>query len=138
MNTNGNIDVSITENIDKKTNYDIDQVVFDLENQIQMLSSQADKLDYLVSIASGIICGMLDIFWVGEFSLESGRNIADDKMNGFVKKTASMLGCKSDDMKECVKFLEQKFPIPADGNTPDFGGGLQHHLRDFAHHHKRF
>lgn len=24
--------------------------------------------------------------------------------------------------------------IPSDGNTPDFGGGLQHHLRDFAHH----
>ena len=39
-----------------------------------------------------------------------------------------------DDLKKCVKFLEEKFPIPADGNTPDFGGGLQHHLRDFAHH----
>ena len=33
-----------------------------------------------------------------------------------------------------MKFLEKKFPIPSDRNTPDFGGGLQHHLRDFAHH----
>lgn len=33
-----------------------------------------------------------------------------------------------------VKALEKRFPIPSDGNTPDFGGGLQHHLRDFAHH----
>lgn len=44
------------------------------------------------------------------------------------------MGCESDDLKSCVKFLEDKFPIPADGNTPDFGVGLQHHLRDFAHH----
>lgn len=33
-----------------------------------------------------------------------------------------------------MAFLEKMFPIPSDGNTPDFGGGLQHHLRDFAHH----
>lgn len=33
-----------------------------------------------------------------------------------------------------MKALEKRFPIPSDGNTPDFGGGLQHHLRDFAHH----
>jgi hypothetical protein len=77
---------------------------------------------------------MLDILWVGEFSLERGRGIASDKIDGFVTKTAKMLGCKNDDLESAVKFLEKKFPIPSDGNTPDFGGGLQHHLRDFAHH----
>lgn len=51
-----------------------------------------------------------------------------------MKKTAKILGCESDDLKNCVKFLEDKFPIPADGSASDFGGGLQHHLRDFAHH----
>ena len=24
--------------------------------------------------------------------------------------------------------------LPSDGNTPDFGGGLRHHLCDFGHH----
>lgn len=43
-------------------------------------------------------------------------------------------GEKFDDVKSAVKALEKRFPIPSDGNTPDFGGGLQHHLRDFAHH----
>ena len=38
------------------------------------------------------------------------------------------------DLKSAVKFREDRFPIPADGNTADFGGGLNHHLRDFAHH----
>lgn len=114
--------------------YDIDKIIFDLDSQIDLLSSQADKYDYLVSVGSGILCGMLDILWIGEFNLERGRNIANDKIDEFVKRTAKMLGCKDDDLQSSVKFLEKKFPIPSDGNTPNFGGGLQHHLRDFTHH----
>lgn len=114
--------------------YDLDKIIYDLDSQIDLLSSQADKFDYLVSIGSGVLCGALDILWVGEFSLERGRDIASDKIDGFVTKTAKMLGCKNDDLESAVKFLEKKFPIPSDGNTPNFGGGLQHHLRDFAHH----
>ena len=114
--------------------YDFDKIIFDLDSQVDLLSSQADKYDYLVSVGSGILCGLLDILWVGEFNLERGRTIANDKVDEFVKKTAKMFGCKDNDLQSSVKFLEKKFPIPSDGNTPDFGGGLQHHLRDFAHH----
>jgi len=114
--------------------YDIDRVIYDLNNQIELLSSQADKLDYLVSIGSGILNGLLDILWVGSFSLERGRSVASDSIDSFVTNTAKLLGCKDDDIGSAVKFLEKRFPIPSDGNTPDFGGGLQHHLRDFAHH----
>ena len=114
--------------------YDFDKIIFDLDSQVDLLSSQADKYDYLVSVGSGILCGLLDILWGGEFNLERGRTIANDKVDEFVKKTAKILGCKDNDLQSSVKFLEKKFPIPSDGNTPDFGGGLQHHLRDFAHH----
>lgn len=114
--------------------YDLDRIIFDLDSHLDLLSSQADKFDYLVSAASGVLCSLLDILWVGEFSLERGRGLASDKIDGFVTKTAKMIGCNNDDFESSVKFLEKKFPIPSDGNTPDFGGGLQHHLRDFAHH----
>lgn len=114
--------------------FDLDRVIYDLDGQIKQLLSQADSLDYIISAASGLMCSMLDIFWVGEFDLERGRDFACEKVESFVKKTASMLGCEQDDLKASVKFLEKKFPLPSDGNTPDFGGGLQHHLRDFAHH----
>lgn len=125
----------VTNNdIPVENEYDLDKIIFDLDSQINLLSSQADKYDYLVSIGSGILCGMLDILWVGEFNLERGRNIASDKIDNFVKKAAKMLGCEDDDLQASVRFLEKKFPIPSDGNTPDFGGGRQHHLRDFAHH----
>ena len=41
--------------------YDFEQTIFDLNSQIDVLSSQADSLDYIVAIASGIACGLLDI-----------------------------------------------------------------------------
>ena len=117
-----------------KTDSDLDRIIFDLDSQIEGFSAKADTLDYIISIASGILCASLDVLFVGDFDFERGRGIADDKVNGVVKKTAHLLGCEDDDLTSCVKFLEKKFPIPSDRNTPDFGGGLQHHLRDFAHH----
>ena len=120
--------------IDSKE-FDFDKAIYDLNSQIELLSSRADNLDYVVAIASGIACGLLDILWVGGFDLANGRSVASDKVDAFVKKTAELLeGEKFDDVKSAVKALEKRFPIPSDGNTPDFGGGLQHHLRDFAHH----
>ena len=115
-------------------NTDIERTLFELDKQIDLLSSHADKIDYFVAAASGVICGMMDILWVGEFDLGRGRGYANEEIEGFVKRTAKLLGCKDDGIKGAVAFLEEKFKIPADGNTPDFGGGLQHHLRDFAHH----
>lgn len=112
----------------------LDSVIFNLDSQIDMLSSKADKWDYLLAVGSGIACGMMDILWTGDFFLAEGRNISAQQIDNLVKKTAKILGCESDDLKNCVKFLEDKFPIPADGSASDFGGGLQHHLRDFAHH----
>ena len=73
--------------------YDLNEIIFDLDSQIKILSSQADKLDYLVSIASGLLCGGLDIFWTGSVNLEEGRAWADNEVYGFVKNSAKMLGC---------------------------------------------
>lgn len=132
------LEVSIipSQNISNTINsgYDFDRIIFDLDNKIDLLSSQADVADCLISIGSGVLCGVLDILWTGEFDLARGRELGSNTIDTFVKQTAKLLGCKDDDIKNCVRFLEDKFPIPSDGNTPDFGGGLQHHLRDFAHH----
>lgn len=115
--------------------FDFNGIIYDLDSQIELLSNKADKLDYLVAIASGIACGLLDILWVGEFDLSRGRDIADRKVKSFVKKTAEKLeGKEFKDLKSAVTALEKRFPIPSDGNDSHFGGALQHHLRDFSHH----
>lgn len=113
---------------------EIDYKVDELNIEIDRLTNHADMLDNIVAVSSGVITGLFDSFFVGEFSLERGRSIASEKVDAFVMKTAKMLGYKGDSPSGAVAFLEKNFPIPSDGNTPDFGGGLQHHLRDFAHH----
>ena len=129
-----NIEVSVITQQEVMASVDIRESICNYEKEIDKMSVDADKLDYAVAIASGIICGIIDIIKIGELDLKAGRNIADEKVKDIVRKISKRLGCEKDDIQSCVKFLEEKFPLAADGNTADFGGGLQHHLRDFAHH----
>lgn len=96
--------------------------------------SKADRLDYLMAICSGTISGLIDVFYVGEFSLERANQWGSEKVNKFVKKIAELQGFKGDDLSDAVEYLEKNFGLAADSVTPDYGGGLQHHLRDFSHH----
>ena len=95
---------------------------------------KADRTDYLLAITSGAIAGLIDSFFVGKFSLEHANKWGSDKTDEFVKKVASLKGYKGDELSGAIAFMERKFPIAADSKTADFGGGLQHHLRDFSHH----
>ena len=96
--------------------------------------NKADKTDYLLAVASGTIAAAVDIFYTGEFSLEEAKQWGNDTINKFVKRMAKWNGYKGDDLSDAIKFMEKRFPLAADKNTRIFGGGLQHHLRDFTHH----
>ena len=113
---------------------DPNRAIYELDKQIDMLKSQADALDYLVAACSGLLCGALDILWVGDFDLARGREASSEAIDGLVTKIARIAGYHGDDLTGAVKSLEKLAPIPSDANTSDFGGGLQHHLRDFSHH----
>lgn len=67
------------ENFSENEEFYFDEIIFDVYSKLDLLSSSADKFDYLLAIASGIVCGMLDIIWVGEFDLASGRDLASEK-----------------------------------------------------------
>lgn len=105
-----------------------------LDKEIDRLTNSADGIDYIVAVGSGVLAGIIDSFWVGEFNLERGTAWSSDKINNFVVKTAQTQGYKGDDLQGAIRSLENKFHLPSDSNISDFGGGLQHHLRDFAHH----
>lgn len=95
---------------------------------------EADKLDYIVAVSSGVLAGLVDSFFVGEFSLDCAEQWGKDTITKVVMKVARVEGYAGEDLKDAVKLLEKNHPFAADGNTQEFGGGLQHHLRDFSHH----
>ena len=111
-----------------------------LNIEIDQLTNTADGLDYTVAVACGILTGILDSLWVGEFSLEEANVWGTKKVNNMVIRVAEIVAkLKGDeiegfDLQSAVRYLEKNFPIAADKATSAFGGGLQHHLRDFSHH----
>lgn len=105
----------------------------ELNKEVDRLTNHSDGLDYMVAVGSGVLTSLIDIFWVGEFNLERGREWGSDKVNQFVKRTAKLLGCEDNDLEGSIKFME-KFKAPSDSNMAELGGARQHHLRDFAHH----
>ena len=120
-----------------------------LEFEFDESVDKASRLDYGVAAGSGLITGLLSIFLGKPLSVEEAAKIGGKEADKIVVNAARSFGCKLPDDKaifnkdgrcdievlsKVIKFLEDKFPIPQDKLTPEFGGGLQHHLRDFSHH----
>ena len=120
---------AITE-IDEKLDA-ISAHIEELNAETDSLTNHADGLDYTVAVASGILTGLIDSFFVGQVDLKECRQWGSDKINNFVKKVGG-----DEDLSKAVANLEKKSKpyFASDPNLNDFGGGKQHHLRDFAHH----
>ena len=126
-------------------NESIDEALRKVNRELEQFTNHADKTDYAFAIASGLCAGLVDSLFVGEFSLEKAHSWGSEKTEQFVVKIAKSQGYKGDDAKGAIVFLAEKkehsdeniqkgFHLAADSNTNEFGGGKQHHLRDFAHH----
>ena len=100
-----------------------------------------NKWDVLVSLSSGILTSMIDVFMIDDISLLEAHKWGTEKVDDFVIKIATLndYKCKRDTSYEekltgAVRHLEGLARIQADKLTDDFGGGAYHHLRDFSHH----
>ena len=97
---------------------------------------QDDALfDYKMAAASGVVAGLCDAIFVGKFSLDRANEWGSEKVNEFVVWVAKQhSGFKGESLRDAIHFLEDQYPFVGDKYTAEFGGGLQHHLRDFSHH----
>lgn len=121
---------------------------------IERLTSQADGYDYAIAISSGIIAGLIDSFFVGEWNFKNAKkqsNIAiNKKILDFAKKdpryipwcdgvgkSARWKRREPDRLTSAVEFLEEKYILPGDNDWKFKGSGISassHHLDDFCHH----
>ena len=113
---------------------DLEIELNDRTDKIEKLESHADGLDYAVAAASGVLTGILDIFFVGEFSLD-GTPWGTEKSEKFVvnianktaaKDSAIPKGHKFDSMPKAMEYLGNKYSANAASSV--------NHLSDFSFH----
>ena len=130
----------------------VNSKVAELNADIENLTNNADGRDYTIAVASGILTGLIDSFFVGELGLfdnasdeakeqfRKAKGESNEIVNKFVEKYAKMRGYKPKDgggnLKGAISFLEEKFPVAQDNTWS--GEGISsthtHHLDDLAHH----
>ena len=123
--------VSENCNIGEKKSSTIQQSVFEEKSNQDKLN----KWDYIIAVSSGAMTAAMDILWVKDINLFEARVWGREKVEKFVISVArTQKKFHGKNLKDAIQFLEDGYPIAADDLTNNFGGGKQHHLRDFSHH----
>lgn len=112
-------------------------------NSIKLLKTECDKLDYMLAVGSGALCGIIDIFLVGKPGESPLGNITDKWFENRTKDFAKLCGWnggKSNSSSSAISFLEEKFKVPYDqrgaGDSGSFIFALtptNHHFKSLAH-----
>ena len=109
---------------------------------IEKLKPNCDKTDYILSVCSGALCGIIDIFLVGDSKNSPINKITDKWYANRIIDFSKMCGYKGDDnsLSKAIKYLEEKFKIPYDQSV---GGGIfkelikltpnNHHFKSLGH-----
>lgn len=120
----------------------------EINSEIDRLTNHADGVDYTVAVASGILCGLMDSFFVGELGLFENANDAakerfrntkgsvHNSVNRLIEKYAKARGYQGDGLKGAIAFLEKKFPVAQDNvwHGKGYSSTKTHHIDDIAHH----
>ena len=128
-----------------------------LNNDIERLTNQADGLDYSLAVTCGVIAGIIDSVFVGEWDFKKAKKEAYSEINSkvaeFAKKQPDYIPfCNNalegkggprlkpkdpNRLATAVEFLEWKYHLPGDGayKGGHFGIGAEtHRLDDLCHH----
>lgn len=104
------------------------------------LTNHADTTDYLVSVGCGILCGLIDSFFVGEFDFHNAISKERINIDELSIKLGKFLGYKNrtgDKLKGSITKIENTFKVANDNaySGKDIGvSATSHHLDDWAHH----
>ena len=67
---------------------DLDKQIEELNGKIDNLTNKADGYDYAWAICSGLVAGLVDIFFVGQFDFEGAKQSVDKAFEKFVNERA--------------------------------------------------
>lgn len=145
-----------TSTIDERL-AEIDECILKYNRDINKLVNNTDTLDNAISVTSGVLTGLIDVFFVGEWNFKEAKDFTNREVNNkvvdFAKKQPDYdrycnyalegkggprrLPKNPDKLETAVNFLEWRFHLPGDGayKTGKFGiSGSSHRLDDLCHH----
>lgn len=108
-----------------------------LDKEINRLTNQADYLDDIIAVASGILAGLVDSLFVGEFNFAEFKADSNKFINKFIENFARKNGYDGKDRLDgAIDFLENEFSVDQDNIWKGMGisSARLHHLEDIAHH----
>lgn len=108
-----------------------------LDQGIDRHTNHTDRTDNLLAVGCGLLAGLVDVFWVGEWDFATGKAWSNRTVNDVVMRVAKAKGYEGDRLDGAIKFLEDQFPVPNDcvWKGKDVGiSAKSHHLDDLAHH----
>ena len=126
----------------------------DAYSDIERLTNQADGYDYALAISGGIVAGLIDSFFVGEWNFKNAKKKSNIEINNkildFAKKDPRYIPwCKGvgksskwnernpNKLASAVEKKKKKYVLPGDNDWKIKGVGISaasHHLDDFCHH----
>lgn len=101
--------------LDEKS-VELNDKISKLNVDIDKLTNHADGLDYAVAVTSGLITGIIDIVFVGEWDFKSAKAKSNKEINEKVMEFAKKHGYEGDRLEGAVEFLEGKFKLPGDND----------------------
>ncbi len=112
------------------------QALTETINSINNLTLDCDRLDYILAASSGALCGIIDIFLLGEPGNNPIGDITDEWFSNRTKDFAKLCGWDDSSKKSPIKYLEQKFKIPYDQTGLGDAGKEIFDLNPSNHHFK--
>lgn len=76
--------------LDEKSD-ELNAKIANLNIDIDRLTNHADGLDYTIAVASGVLCGLIDSFVVGEFNYDEALKKSKENINNYVEQKAEKL-----------------------------------------------
>ena len=131
-----------------EANKELDDINLKIEetiDSIKALTPECDKLDYALSVSSGALCGIIDIFLVAKPGESPLCDITDKWFGDMTDRFAKLCGWDGsineklpvpDELHSAIEFLEDKFPIPYDQVRPDGATAEYLHMYPNNHHFK--
>ena len=77
-------------NIDKMSK-ELEDKIFELNNDIDKLTNHADGLDYTIAVCCGILCGLIDSFVIGEFDFDKALKKSKETISNYVKQKSEKI-----------------------------------------------